>query len=106
MPDRYSVGVPSTVVEAIESITFMVSAWLTWLQRLLESPEMIGQICGFAGENVHSFLYGVEPEVAVSWKRNGPNPMSQTPQEVRFPIPVPLRQEHFRQCSAWKHSFI
>lgn len=35
---------------------------------------------------VHNFPHGVELAVAVSWKGNKPNPLSQTP-----PIPMPLK---------------
>lgn len=71
----------------------MESAGLTLLQRLHESPEIISQICVrvYAGENIHSFLHSVDLVVAVSWKGNSPNPLSQTPQEVSSPILIPLK---------------
>lgn len=79
----------STVVDTTESMTFMESPGLTLLQRLHEPPGIIGQMCvyAFPGENVHSFVDDLKQ--AVSWKEKSPNPLTQTPQEVSSPIPMP-----------------
>lgn len=64
----------------------MESPELTLLQRLHESSEIIGQVteCRYAGKNVRDCLHDVEQGVAVSWKGNSPNPLTQTLPFPRF----------------------